>query len=84
MLESLFLNKVAGLQSCNFIKNEIPAQIFSCEFCEIFKNSKKGFENGQQFSMDNLRPQISLCLTSKDLAILSFLSKGSFPKSVGL
>ena len=25
--------------SCNFIKKETVAQVFSCEFCEIFKNT---------------------------------------------
>ena len=25
-------------QACNFIKKEILAQVFSCEFCEIFKS----------------------------------------------
>ena len=25
-------------QACNFIKKEILTQVFSCEFCEIFKN----------------------------------------------
>ena len=34
MLESL--NKVADL---NFIKKETLAQVFSCEFCEISKNT---------------------------------------------
>ena len=24
--------------ACNFIKKEVLAQVFSCEFCEIFKN----------------------------------------------
>ena len=24
---------------CNFIKKETPAQVFSCEFCEIFKST---------------------------------------------
>ena len=24
---------------CNFIKNKTPTQVFSCEFCEIFKNT---------------------------------------------
>ena len=38
MLESLSI-KVAGLEACNFIKKEIVAQVFSCEFCEIFKNT---------------------------------------------
>ena len=26
-------------RSCNFIEKETPAQVFSCEFCEIFKNT---------------------------------------------
>ena len=25
--------------NCNFIKKEALAQVFSCEFCEIFKNT---------------------------------------------
>ena len=25
------------LLACNFIKNEIPAPVISCEFCEIFE-----------------------------------------------
>ena len=35
-----FLIKFEGLrpQVCNFIKNEALAQVYSCEFCEIFKN----------------------------------------------
>ena len=33
-----FLNKVAGLQACNFTKKETLAQVLSCEFCEISKN----------------------------------------------
>ena len=32
-------NKDAGLQACNFIKKETLAQVFSCEFCEMIKNS---------------------------------------------
>ena len=27
------------LQACKFIKKETLAQVFSCEFCEISKNS---------------------------------------------
>ena len=26
-------------QACNFIKKEILAQVFSCEFCDISKNT---------------------------------------------
>ena len=33
-----FFNKVAGLR-CNFIKKENLAQVFSCEFSEISKNT---------------------------------------------
>ena len=37
LCQRLFFNKAAGL-ACNFIKKESLAQVFSCEFCEIFKN----------------------------------------------
>ena len=37
MCQSLFFNKVAGA-SCNFIEKEILVQVFSSEFCKIFKN----------------------------------------------
>ena len=35
LCQSLYFNKVA----CNFIKIETLAQVFSCEFCDIFKNA---------------------------------------------
>ena len=38
MCHSLFFNTVAG-GACNFIKKETLAQVFLCEFCEIFKNT---------------------------------------------
>ena len=38
MPESLFLMKLQA-SVCNFIKKEDLAQVFSCEFCETFKNS---------------------------------------------
>ena len=37
LCQSLFFNKVSG--ACNFIKKETLAQVFSCEFCEISKNT---------------------------------------------
>ena len=38
MLGSI-LNKVAGLQSCNFVKKTLQRTlVFSCEYFEIFKN----------------------------------------------
>ena len=27
------------LKACNFIKNSVFPQVFSCEYCEIFKNT---------------------------------------------
>ena len=30
---------LAWTQACSFIKKEAVAQVFSCEFCEIFKNT---------------------------------------------
>ena len=44
LCQSLFfnkvaLNKVAGSLACNFIKKEALAQVLSCEFSEISKNT---------------------------------------------
>ena len=36
MLEFL-INKVAGLEACNFIK-KTPTQVFSVEYCEILRH----------------------------------------------
>ena len=36
--QSFFFNKATGL-ACNFTKKEALAQVFSCEFCKIFKNT---------------------------------------------
>ena len=35
---SLFFNKVADLQACNFVKKMTSMQVFSCEIFKIFKN----------------------------------------------
>ena len=35
----VYFNKVCRPQAENFIKKEALAQVFSCEFCEIFKNN---------------------------------------------
>ena len=32
------LNKNKNPEACIFIKKETLAQVFSCEFCQIFKN----------------------------------------------
>ena len=39
LYQCLFFNKVAGLQACNFILKMTLVQVFSCEFCEISKNT---------------------------------------------
>ena len=36
--QSLFFNEVTG-QACNYIKKETLAQVFSCEFWEIYKST---------------------------------------------
>ena len=38
LCQGLCFDKVAG-QACSFIKIETLAQVFSCEFCEISKNT---------------------------------------------
>ena len=38
LCQSLFFNKVSCAAG-NFIKKETLAQVFSCEFCKIFKNN---------------------------------------------
>ena len=35
---NFFVNIILTNESCNFIKKETQAQVFSCEFCEISKN----------------------------------------------
>ena len=35
----MFLEISQNLQACNFIQKVILAQVFSCEFCEISKNT---------------------------------------------
>ena len=54
--QSLFFNKAAG-----FIKRETLAQVFSCEFCEISKNT---------FFREHLRPTASkLCFRDSKITL---------------
>ena len=39
LCQSLISNKVAPLRPANFSKKEALAQVFSCEFCKICKNT---------------------------------------------
>ena len=56
MLQCLF-NKVKGLQARNFIKKETPAQVISCEYCEIFKNT---------YFEENLQTAVSKTLKARE------------------
>ena len=64
MPESLFNNKVADL-TCNFIKKETLAQVFSCEFCEISENT---------FSYRTSLVAASVTLTQQTLKVVSTLT----------
>ena len=37
--QGLFFHKVADLKPATLVKKETPTQVFSCELCEIFKNT---------------------------------------------
>ena len=45
-----FLIKLLTLQICKFFKNEPLAQVFSCEFCEICKNTYFAEHHGKTAS----------------------------------
>ena len=49
-------NKVKILIKLNFIKQETLAQVFSCEFCGIFKNT---------FFMEAVNPRKPLIISAK-------------------
>ena len=56
-------NKVAGLRphACNFIKKESLAQVFSCEFCQIPKNT---------FFTDDFRTSASVVCDEENTLLL--------------
>ena len=56
LCQSLFLNKVVGA-ACNFMKKETLAQMLSCEFCKIFKNTF--LQNTSGWLLLNRQNQIS-------------------------
>ena len=39
LFQSLFFNKLARLRPVTFLKKESLAQVFSCKFCEVSKNT---------------------------------------------
>ena len=60
-LESLF-NKVAGVQTCNFIKKRIQRR---CEYCEIFRNfySEGHLQTAVMFCSQNVQIFVFLVLS---------------------
>ena len=64
LCQSLFSNKVAGLwlMACNFIKKETLALVFSCEFCEISKNTFFKERLWTTASGDHQNKKINLCM----------------------
>ena len=60
-----FLIKLQA-ETCIFIKKETVTQVFSCEFCEIFKNI---------FSIEHLRTTVSYFLFQYFTVIFSNMSK---------
>ena len=62
MYQGPFFNKVAS-QGFNFIKIETLAQVISCEFCEISKNT---------FFTEHVWATTSICLMGKCTVIHIF------------
>ena len=59
MCQSQFLNKIAGLRPETLLKKESLAQVFSCEFCEIFK--KTFFYRTPVVAASVFRTQSTIC-----------------------
>ena len=57
---NLFFNKVTS-QACNFIKKDTSTQVFSCEFCEIFKKT---------FFTEHLQSTASIWINSEKIFII--------------
>ena len=52
--KGIHLCRSHSFNKCKFLKKEIPMQLFSCEFCEIFKNTFF-IENLQATASENTR-----------------------------
>ena len=55
------LIKLLTLQICNFIKNESLAQMFSCEFCKISKNTCFGQHHRRLLLIIQKQPSEVFC-----------------------
>ena len=74
MLESLF-NKVAANQVCHFTK-KTPTQMFSCEICEIFKNTYFEEHLPTDASISERQQETHALLGKKNESHLANLSRG--------
>ena len=83
LCRSLFYNA-----SCNFIKKDTPAKVFSREFCEIFKNTftenlwKIVSININSRFLQNMWSEKFRKLTRKHLRQILFLNKKETPTQV--
>ena len=57
--------------ACNFIKKETMAQVFSCEFCEIYKNTFSSYR----------RPPVAASWPARDYSS-TFLTYGLWDNSI--
>ena len=71
MPESRFLIRLEA-EACNLTKKETLAQVFFCEFCEIFKNTF--YECFWTLQVSNR--------TSSELQSLTFMVKKSYTKNI--
>ena len=69
-LRWITFNKVAGLEDCNFITKRLQ-QVFSSEYCEIFKNT---------YFEEHLRTAASVLLIIKLVVSIGHLQTFSFNK----
>ena len=87
LCQSFFFNKVSGLRPATLLKKENLAQVFSCEFCKISKNtyfnrtspvsaSKMGWI--KHFRAERKNP----CIVSLLEGTICFVCKQHFPKII--
>ena len=76
LCQSFFFNKIEGLSpdACNFIKKEILAQVLSCEFPEISKNTfftEHLRKTASAFNwLSDPAKRISICGSTKSEAVI--------------
>ena len=73
------------LQACNFVKKETLAQVFTCEFCEIFKSTfftEHLWTTASEGPYHNIRMRLGNALVLYDLYGL-FLHSGFFSVKKG-